>query len=76
MEKSNNIPTKSRKVTKVSNCKNLVDNDDTNKCLNCCEACSDEGWNIILYQMCLKWAHSSCAGVDKHVIKFVFDLCK
>ena len=61
---SNKVPRKRRHV----------DDDEADKCLYCCEVYSDEGW--IRCQVCLKWAHDSCAGVDKRVIKFVCDLCK
>lgn len=47
--------------------------DDSESCLYCSESYSNESW--IQCQMCLKWAHDSCAGVDRRAKTFVCEIC-
>jgi len=42
-------------------------------CFYCLETFSDEGW--VACQSCEKWAHNSCAGVDKKTVNFFCEFC-
>jgi len=47
--------------------------DESAECLYCNDSFSDEGW--IQCQICSKWAHNSCAGVDKKCDQFLCEIC-
>ena len=54
-----------KKVIKKNNKTQASEHDsDDDECIYCGESYSNEGW--IQCQECNKWAHNSCAGVDKN----------
>jgi hypothetical protein len=67
--KDGNLPSKSSGKAGVA-----VRPKDAVACLYCNDTFSNEGW--IQCQICSKWAHNSCAGVDRKCDKFVCEICE
>jgi len=68
--------TQTKKMRKIESAeeKRTADTNSDEACLYCSEVFSSTEW--VKCQMCSKWAHCECAGVDDTDFNFVCELCE